>query len=116
MIIRNISVRTKLLLTTLIVVLVLVVLTLIFADASNRLDKQAILLKDRSELNSGFLSLQTNFYSLAREGGAGEVALFLQELHQVEEQIHVVLLHETTAQNESIVRTGNQILSLLDRF
>ena len=116
MIIRNILVRTKLLLTTLIVVLVLVVLTLIFMDASNRLDKQAGLLKDRSELNSGFLSLQSNFYSLAREGGVSEVALFLQELHQVEEQMRLVLLHETSARNESIVRTGDQILSLLGRF
>ncbi len=116
MIIRNISVRTNLIITTLILAMVMALLAMVYMDASMHMEKQEDLLKDRSELNNDFLSLQTSFYSMSREGGVGDVAFFLQVVHQVEEQMRVVMLHETTARNERVVRTGDQILSLLGHF
>jgi methyl-accepting chemotaxis protein len=116
MIIRNLSVRAKLILTTLVLILVIVLLALVNLDASRGLERQMELLKNRSELNNGFLSLQSSFYSLSLDVEASEVALFLQEAHQVEAQLRVVMLHESLDENEGAERTGTQILALLDRF
>ena len=44
------------------------------------------------------------------------MAVFLKELRLVEEQIRVVMRHETTVRDEDLGRTGDQILSLLSRF
>lgn len=116
MIIRNISVRSKLILTTLIVVMLLTLLALIYTDASRRVVSQSELLKDRSELNTGFLSLQNSFYTLATEERPGELADLLRQIHQVEEQLRLVMLHETPPRDEGMVRKADQILSLLERF
>ena len=116
MIIRNISVRSKLILTTLILVMLLTLLALVYMDASSRMVSQSELLRDHSELNSGFLSLQNQFHTLATEERPGELADLLRQIHQVEEELRIVMLHETTARFEGVIRKADQILSLLGRF
>ena len=116
MIIRNISVRSKLILTTLILVMLMTLLALIYMDASRHVVSQSELLKDRSELNTGFLSLQNSFYTLTAEERPGDLADLVRQIHQVEEQLRMVMLHETTTLDAGVVRKADQILSLLGRF
>ena len=55
MIIRNISIRSKLIMTTLIMVMLLTVLALIYLDATSRVVSQSEFLIDHAELNKEFL-------------------------------------------------------------
>ncbi|MCK5691992.1 MAG: GAF domain-containing protein, partial [Bacteroidales bacterium] len=116
MIIRNISIRSKLIMATLILVLMMMMLALIYLDATRRVVSQSELLKDRTELISGFLSLQNKFYNLSAEERPGELSDFLQQIHQVEEQIRLLISHETLSREENVGRKSGEILSLLGRF
>lgn len=116
MILRNISVRSKLILTTLILVLVLVLLAVIYMDASRRVESYAELLKDRTELASRFLSLQNSFHVQNREENVVQTTDLLRKLHQVEEGLHQIRSHEITLREEGVARKTDQILSLLTRF
>ena len=116
MIIRNTSIRSKLILTTLILVLLLMALALVFLDATRRVESQSEFLRERSELNSGFLSLQNSFYALSVEGRPGELSDLLQQIHRVEEQMRLVLAHEISARDEGVSRKAEQIRSLLGSF
>ena len=83
MIIRNISVRSKLIMTTLVLVMLLIILALIYMDTSRRVESHAELLKERSGLNSNYLSLQNSFQALKTEESPVEKANLLRQLHQV---------------------------------
>jgi len=116
MIIRNVSIRSKLILTTLVLVMLLTLLALIYLDASSRVVSQSEFLKDRSELNSGFLSLQNSFYALSDDERPGELADLLQQIHRVKEQIRSVIEHETYSRKKDVNRKAEQISSLLGRL
>jgi PAS domain S-box-containing protein len=116
MIIRNISIRSKLIMATPILVLLMMLLALIYLDATRRVVSQSELLKARTELNSGFLSLQNKFYNLSAEERPGELSDFLQQIRQMEEQIRLLISHETLSREESVIRKSEEILSLLGRF
>jgi len=116
MIIRNISVRSKLIMTTLVLVMLLVILALIYLDTSRRVESHAELLKERSGLNSNYLALQNSFQSLKTEENPVEKANLLRQLHQVEERVQKLLSHEITFREEALARKTDQILSLLKRF
>jgi len=102
--------------STLILVMLLMLLALIYLDATRRLVSQSEFLMDRSELNSGFISLQNNFYELSAEKRPGELSDLLQQIHRVEEQMRLVISHETVSREDGVVRKAEQILSLLGRF
>ena len=116
MIIRNISIRSKLIMTTLIMVLLLTVLALIYLDATSRVVSQSEFLRDHAELNKEFLSLQNSFYALSEEGRPGELSDILQQIHRVEEQVNTVLTHDTSFRNEGVKRRLKQVRSLLKNF
>ena len=87
MIIRNISVRAKLILTTLVIVLLLTFLALLYLDATRRTSRQAELIRARSELSSEVLDLQRSFHTLLLEGSSGQLAGFQRQVLMVEEQL-----------------------------
>ncbi|MEA3461158.1 MAG: hypothetical protein U9R49_04700, partial [Bacteroidota bacterium] len=116
MIIRNISIRSLLIMTSLVLVLLLSLLTLVYMDASRRVVRHSELLAERSKLNIGFLSLQNNFHSLSPEEKPGELSDLLQQIHHLEEQIRVVISHEISSRDERVTRKAEQILSLLENF
>jgi len=116
MIFRNISIRAKMILTTLVLVVLLIFMALIYTDTSRRVESQSDLLQSRSELNGGFLSLQSSFQTLIMAGGSGTLAPFFQVARQVEKQLQIVMLHENSASDADVVSMGKQMLSLLDRF
>ncbi len=116
MIIRNVSIRSKLIMTTLIIVMIFVLLALIYLDASRRMERQSEFLEIRSELNSGFLSLQNSFYALSADKSPAELSALLQQKGQVEEDIRRVLEHEISSREENLNRKAGQIHSLLSRF
>ncbi len=116
MIIRNISLRSKLIGTSLILVVLLSLLALIYMDASRQLSDQSELLKERSELNRRFLSLQNGFLALSPGRVPAELAELLQQIHGVEEQIGVLNAYEIPAYEEALRPKADQILSQLDRL
>ena len=116
MIIRNVSIKSKLILATALIVLLLMVLSLIYLDSSRGLEVQSALLKVRSELNSEFLGLQNRFLALSAEDHPGEFSDLIQSLHRTEEKIGPVRSQELVAKNEQIRRKADAILSLLERF
>jgi methyl-accepting chemotaxis protein len=116
MIIRNISIRSKLILTSLILVILLSLLALIYMDASRRLASQSELLNDRSKLNTEFLALQNSFHSLLPGQRPEELAELLQQIHGTEEQIRVLLAYDISSRAESVMRKADQILTQLERF
>lgn len=116
MIIRNISLKAKLILTTLVVVLILTFLTLVYLDASRKTSRQAELIKARSELMQEVLVLQNRFHSLRQEGAGGQLAGFQRQVLVVEEQLRGVMKHETASRKPELVRKSEQLSSQLLRF
>jgi len=116
MIINNISIRAKLILTTLILVMLLSILTLVYLDANRRAMNQSVLLGDRSELTSGFLSLQTGFYTLSPDNYPGELSDLLQQVHRVDELIRTVMAHKISSDDKDVSRKAEQLFTLLERF
>ena len=116
MIIRNISVRAKLILTTLVIVLLLTFLTLIYLDATRRVSRQAELIKARSELSSKVLTLQNNFHLLLSEKASNQLASFQSQVLSLEEELRGVLTHENTSGNDKVLRKSEQLSTQLVSF
>lgn len=116
MIIRNISVQAKLILTTLVIVLLLTFLTLVYLDVSRRTAGQSELIKERSELTSEVLALQNLFHTLLLEDGSGQLAAFQSQVLVVEEQLRGVMQDETTSGDRELVRKSEQVSAQLQRF
>lgn len=114
MIIRNIAIRSKLILGTSILALLLLVLSAIYMDASRKVEDQSQVLKERSELNTAFLSLQNRYYAIATDENPGGLAKLLQEVHRLEDQIRQ--LSAGSSGNEQISRKADQMLSLTGRL
>jgi len=116
MIIRNISVRAKLILTTLVIVILLTFLALIYLDANRRISRQAELIKARSELSTKVLTLQNNFFTLLTEKGSGQLASFQSQVLNLEEELREVLSHESTLSNNNVLRKSEQLSTHLLSF
>ena len=116
MIIRNISVRAKLILTTLVIVLLLTFLALLYLDATRRTARQTELIKARSELMQEVLVLQNRFQSLRLEGTGGQLGGFQRQVLMVEERLREVMQHETASRDEELVRKSEQLSEQLLRF
>ena len=116
MIIRNISVRAKLILTTLVIVLLLIILALFYLDASQRTSRQAEFIRLRSELSSEVLKLQNSFHTLLLEGESGQLAAFQRQVLVVDEQLLGAMNHKSASGNQELVRKSEQLSSQLQRF
>lgn len=116
MIIKNISVRSKLIMATLALVMLLIILGLVYMDAARRVESQSELLKAQSELNSGFLSLQNSYYALTSDERPGNTADLLRQILQVEEQVQNIMLHEIAADNRDLLRIADRAISQLQQF
>jgi PAS domain S-box-containing protein len=116
MIIRNLSVRAKLILTTLVIVLLLIILALFYMDASQRNTQEAGFIRLRSELNSEVLKLQNSFHTLLLEGESRQLAAFQRQVLVVEEQLLEVMNHKTASGNQELLRNSGQLNSQLQRF
>ena len=116
MIIRNLSIKSKLILTTLILVLLLMALGLIFLDTKGRLARQTELLEDQWDLNSGFISLQNSFLALPEKESPEALSDLLYQAHSLTEQIGRIQTHEITSGNELLTRKAEQANALLARF
>jgi PAS domain S-box-containing protein len=116
MIIRNISVKTKLILTTLVLVVLLILMLLIYLDASRRVEGQTELLRARTELNSRYLSLQNSFHNLASAAQTGNLADVLRQIPALEEQVRTVMVDDIAARDTEVLRKSDQVLTLLAQF
>jgi methyl-accepting chemotaxis protein len=116
MIIRNISIQTKLILTTLLLVMLLILMSLIYKDASRRMAGQQELLKARSELNSRYLALQDSFHNLAPGERPGSLADLMRLISGAEEQVRRVMDHEFIAPDRDVLRKSEQLLTLMGQF
>jgi len=113
MIIRNISIWSKLIMTTVLLVLLLILLSLIYLDASRRVDRQSEILKEVSDINTAFLFLQNDFYSIEEPEQPGGLSDLIQRVHKLDDQIRKLM---GSFKDEQISRKADQILLLLQRF
>jgi len=108
MIIRGISIRSKLLITTLITIVVMSALSLVILDASNRLLSSTELLKQRSEMISRLLILEQSFNSLLREDSPQHQASAVANAHQLETAISVLAAHPSLESEEALQLKAKQ--------
>jgi len=116
MIIRNISVRAKLILTTLVIVMLLIFLSLIYMDATRQTSRQAELIKARSALSSEMLVLQNSFHKLLMEKESGQVASFQSQVLSWEGDLMEVLSHQSAFKDANVLRKSEQLSTQLLSF
>jgi len=116
MIFRNLSLRAKLILTTLVLILLLTSLALVYLDATRRTASQTDLIKTRSELTSELLLLNTRFQGLLQEGQSRQLAPFQRQLLVVDEALRSVMNHEFASRDQALVRKSEQLSTQLLRF
>jgi len=116
MIIKSISIRSKLQLTTLLMVLFLVVLALIYMDVSKKSSARQDLLKERSTLQSEYFSLNTTFNRILLDDESNMTAVCISQIHRVEEQMRIIAGHDAVSDLEQINLKSSQIFSLFDRL
>ena len=114
MIIRSISIRSKLQLTTLVVVLLLTLLALIYMDATKKNSRATELLQERSILQSEYLSLNNTFQRIVLDGESNLTAALIGQLHRFEEQLRTLVDQEVVSQMDQIDRKSGLIFSTLD--
>ncbi len=116
MIFRNLSLRAKLILTTLVLILLLTFLALVYLDATRRIAGQAELIKARSELTGELLALNTSFQGLLQEGQGRRLAAFQRQVLVVEEALRGVMNCELASRDQDLVRKSEQLSTQLLRY
>jgi methyl-accepting chemotaxis protein len=116
MIIRNISVRAKLILTTLVIVILLTFLALIYLDATRRVSRQAELIKDRTEISTKVLALQNSFFVLQAEKGSGQLVSFQSQVLNLEEKLREIQLNLSSSGDDKLYRKSEQLSTQLLSF
>jgi len=116
MIINSISIRSKLILTTLVVVLLLTLLSLIFLDASRQVDIQAELLQERTLLNSDLQVLNRDLIHVLTDQDSKAVPAILNQVRKVEGQLLVLTQQKNLAQHEGFERISEQMLTTLEQL
>ena len=97
MIIRSISIRSKIQLTSLVIVLLLGVLALIYMDAAKESSEKRDLLQERSILQSEFFSLSNIFNRIVLDDNPGMTAACISQVHRVEQQFRIITGHEAVS-------------------
>ena len=116
MIIRGISIRSKLQLTTLVIVVLLTLLALIFMDASRRNSDEAKLLQKRSVLLSEYGSLRTIYHQMVLANEVSLKATCIARIRLVEDQLRNTLNDDVKLQKSQIQRNSALIFTTLDRL
>ncbi len=122
MIIRIFSIRSKLIMTTVVIVLLFITLALIFIDASHQNDIRAKLTREQSLLHTKLNTFHTSFQRLVLDDESHLTANCISQIHGVEEQLRIILQLELVThladkdQVEQLDRKSKQIITCLDRF
>jgi PAS domain S-box-containing protein len=114
MIIKGISIRTKLLLTILVTLGFLVVLSLVLMDASLRVSTQNALSLERSTMLSEMRSLEQSFQRLALEEETGSLAACSGHARRVESRIRDLATHESLEKEAQIILKAEQARTTLN--
>ena len=114
MIIKGISIRTKLMLTTLVTLVFLVVLSLVLLDSSLRISSQNELFKERSTMLSEMRSLEHSFHRLVLEEEFGLLATCSGQARRLEARIRDLILHESLEQEQQIILIAEQARSTIN--
>ena len=116
MIISGITIRSKLIITTLITVAIMVFLSLVIMDTSNRLSQRRELLNEQSKMISRMRSLEHSFYSLAREENPRLLASCIENAHLLGTGISGMMDFPTVAREEALLLYVRQIGSSTEIF
>lgn len=108
MIIKGISIRSKLLITTLIIVLMMSAISLVILDASNRVITSRGLLNQRSDMVGKMLTLEHSFNRLVREGGPQLYASCIQDARQLETSISILSAHPSLKEIDLLFLNARQ--------
>jgi len=95
MIIKGISIRSKLLITTLVIIFMLVTLSLVIMDTSNRMVSSRGLLNQRSEMIEQLLILEHSFHSFVRERDPQILARCISDANRLETSINTLAAHSS---------------------
>ena len=113
---KGISIRSKLLLITLVTMLLLVVLSLAFMNTSNRIQKENELLDVRSSMLSEMLSLQHSFQRVVLDEEWEQVAGCISSLHNLELQVASIAGGESAGQEKLTKLKAGQVRSSIGRL
>jgi PAS domain S-box-containing protein len=116
MIIRGISIRTKLLLATGGTLVLLVALSLVIMDASYRLSGDHSLLAARSDMLSEMRALEYSFHRMVIEEDHGFLATCMNHARRLESAVTALGSLESVGQEEQITLKAGQVRSSLDRL
>ena len=103
MIIKTISIRSRLILITALITLLLGFVVLICMDSSSHTSSREELLLHRSALNTEILALQQLFVSLNLENEKNLMADFHRQLRFVEIALQKVISHDIIRKNPELV-------------
>lgn len=113
MIIKSITIRTKLMLTTLVTVLLLVILALIYLDASRHSGTRQVLFEELSALQSEYHSLNSTFLRMVLHKESSLTAGCLGHVRQVEDRLRKIIARESLSQEAQINLRSEQIFTTL---
>lgn len=116
MIISTISIRTKLLLTTLVTVITIVVLAVIYMDSSRRTREEMQFLKERSSLNSSLLQLNNTFQQMLLNNEIVPTADFMLQLGRTGDRLRTIAEREEVSGDTELERKSEQLFSILDQM
>jgi len=116
MIIRGITIRSKLILATVLTVGILVAMSLVTMDASRRLSLSRELIKENSAIISQMRTLEYSFYNLVREESAPLHATCIQDARRMETLLSGIIKHPYLVGNQAIQISSRQIVSSSQNF
>ena len=113
MIIRGITIRSKLIIATALISAMMLAMSLVIMDASKSLSQSRELLRERSEMIAQMRLLEYSFYSLAREESPLLHATLIKETRQLEADLADLIRHPSIATDEALLLYAGQIESSL---
>lgn len=116
MIIGGISIRSKLIIGTVITTAVMIALSLVILNASNRLLKEKELLKERAEMIAGMRSLEHSFYSMGIPGSPKLQASLIQDVRELEASISSITAYPSLSGDEAILLSAGRIRTSIQKF
>jgi len=116
MIIKGISIRLKLLITTLITIALLMALSLVILDASNQLSLTRELMSEQSGMTSRFHSLEQTYDLLVENQDHHMIASCIKETLDLEMLISKIADYSINAEEEHLTLKARQISSAIQHL
>ncbi len=121
MILRTISVRTQLLLATLLAVLLIFILALFYMDGINRLRERSELLEQRATLQSEYLVLRMELnrrflHTGTDDAGSRQATVALRQIRTLQELLDGDPIHRSIAGHSTALNTQTDLLHTLNRL